>query len=156
MLGMKFAHLIERDSDKLAESLVHQLHTHERTRSFRNIHSADLRDDIHELYFHLSEWLVTKTEYDVEKRQTRIGEYRAAQQIPLEEFFWALTLSKRNVLEFLRHEVPAEGPLEIAFEMEFLQSLDEFFDRATYHAITGYIHHQAKEFAKTSPLQTHA
>lgn len=156
MLGIKFARLIERESDKLAESLVHQLQDNDRTQSFRKIHPAELRDDVHELYYHLTEWLVTKTEGDVEKRQARLGAYRAAQQIPIEEFLWALTLSKRNLFEFLRREVPADGPLEMMFEMEFLQSVDEFFDRATYHAITGHIHHQAKEHAKTSPLHTHA
>jgi hypothetical protein len=156
MLGLKFARLIEIHSDTLAESLVHQLQTNDRTSSFRRISADELRSDVHELYFHLTEWMVTKTEGDIAKRHTRIGAYRAAQNIPLDEFFWALTLSKRNIFEFLRREVPAEGPLELMFEMEFLQSLDEFFDRATYFAITGYIHHQAKESAKTAPQHTHA
>jgi hypothetical protein len=156
MLGIKFARLVESHSDALAHALVRQLHTNLRTQSFRRITADELRADVHELYFHLTEWMVTKSEGDVQKRQERLGEYRAAEQIPIEEFLWALTLSKRNIFEFLRREVPAEGPCELMFEMEFLQSLDDFFDRATYHAIIGYLHHQAKELAKTSPQQLHA
>ena len=154
MLGLKFARLIEIHSEALADSLVQQLHTSDRTASFRNITADELRADVHELYFHLTEWMVTKTEGDIEKRQARIGSYRASQRIPIQEFLWALTLSKRNIFEFLRREVPAEGPFELMFEMEFIQSLDEFFDRATYFAVTGYLQHRAKEFAKTTPQQT--
>jgi hypothetical protein len=156
MLGLKFAHLVESHSDTLTESLVRQLHTNPRTLSFRNVTSGELRQDIHELYFHLSEWMVNSTEGDVESRQARLGAYRAKQDIPIEEFLWGLILSKQNIFEFMRREVPAEGPYELMFEMEFLQSLDEFFDRAIYHAITGYMHHQAKELAKTTPQHTHA
>ena len=156
MLGLKFARLIEIHSDSLADSLLHELKTNDRTPSLRAITGDELRADIHELYFHLTEWLVTKTEGDIEKRQARLGSYRASQRIPIQEFLWALTLSKRNIFEFLRREVPAEGPYELMFEMEFIQSLDEFFDRATYFAVTGYLRHRAKEFAKTTPQHTHA
>ncbi len=157
MLGIKFAHLIERHSRALADALVRQLHSNERTKSFREISEEDLREDINDLYLHLTEWLVTKTEGDVQDRQARLGAYRAEQHIPIEEFLWAIILSKRNIFDFLQREVTADVPYELMFEMEFMQSLDEFFDRAIYHAIAGYVHHQASEFAHTnSRSQIHA
>lgn len=149
MLGLKFAHLIERHSRALSDTLVRQLHSSERTKSFRAITSDDLREDVNELYLHLTEWLVTKTEGDVKDRQSRLGAYRAAQHIPIEEFLWALILSKRNIFEFLQREVTADVPYELMFEMEFMQTLDEFFDRATYHAICGFVHHRTMESAHT-------
>ncbi len=156
MLGIKFAHLIERHSRGLADSLVHQLQENERTSAFRNIPPDDLREDVHELYLHLTEWLVTKTEGDVEERQERLGNYRASQHIPIEQFLWAIIVSKRNIFEFLKREVTADVPYELMFEMEFMQSLDEFFDRAIYYAIAGYVHHQAKESAHNTRTQVRA
>ncbi len=155
MLGLKFAHLIERHSRALADTLVHQLQTNDRTKRFRDIAEDELREDVNELYLHLTEWLVTKTEGDVQQRQARLGAYRAEQKIPIEEFLWAIILSKRNIFDFLKREVTAEVPYELMFEMEFMQSLDEFFDRALYHAIAGYVH-RADESAQHTRSQIHA
>jgi len=45
MLGLKFARLIEIHSDSLAASLVHQLHTNDRTHCYRKITADELRAD---------------------------------------------------------------------------------------------------------------
>ncbi len=156
VLGLKFAHLIERHSKGLSESLVHQLHSSDRTPSFHKIAAEDLHEDVHELYLHLTEWLVTRTEGDVQERQQRIGAYRAEQNIPIEEFLWAVILCKRNILDYLKRETVADAPYELAFELEFMQSLDEFFDRAIYHAICGYVQQQGKQHVHDPHSHAHA
>ncbi len=139
MMGLRFAKLIEQRSASLADELVQRLHRSERTSAFRAIPTYELRDDVQELYQHLSEWLATKTEVDVRRREFKIGHYRAQQHIPVEQFLWALILSKEVVFEFLQHDVIAEGPFELISQLDFLRALDVFFDRAMYHAICGWV-----------------
>ena len=156
MYDLKFARLIEANSKSLAESLVHELRTGARTPSFHQIPAADLHEEFDELYLHLTQWLITNTEGDVERRQSQLGAYRAAQRIPVDEFLWALLLSKRKLFEYLQREVTVAVPYELIFEIEFMQALNDFFDRAIYHAIVGYVHHQAKESAQNQRSQIHA
>lgn len=139
MMGLRFAKLIEQHSKSLADELVQRLHSSERTSAFREISNYELREDIQELYQHLSDWLATKTEVDVRRREYKLGHYRAQQHIPVEQFLWALILSKEVVFEFLQREAVAEGPLELISELDFLRTLDVFFDRAMYHAICGWV-----------------
>jgi hypothetical protein len=138
MLGLRFAKLIEQHSKALAEELVRKLNTSERTQAFRHIPDYELRDDVQDLYQHLSDWLATKTEMDVRKREFKIGHYRARQHVPVEQFLWALILSKEVIFEFLQREAVAEGPFELIQQLDFLRTLDNFFDRAMYHAICGF------------------
>ncbi len=156
MLGLKFAHLIERHSRGLADSLVRNLKSSDRCPSFHDIPDEDLREDVRDVYLHLTEWLVTKTEIDVKERQARVGAYRAKQNIPIEEFLWAIILCKQNIFEYLKREAIAEIPYEMAFEMEFIQSVDAYYDRAIYHAICGYVHEQGKEHVHDTHKHTHA
>ena len=139
MLGLRLARLIEQHSKSLAEELVQRLHHSERTRSFRDVPTYELKDDVQELYQHLSDWLATKSEVDVRRREFKIGHYRAQQHIPVEEFLWGLILSKEVIFEFLQREAIAEGPLELISQLDFLRTLDTFFDRAMYHAICGWV-----------------
>ncbi|HYE25237.1 MAG TPA: histidine kinase N-terminal domain-containing protein [Clostridia bacterium] len=138
MLGLLFADAIERHADALSTALVHKLQTSERTPSFRQVPVDELRGDIFELYQHLTEWLATKTEGDVRQRQHRLGAFRAKQHIPIEEFLWAIILSKRNILEHMESEIESTTVYKLIVEVDFVRTLDEFFDRAIYHAICGY------------------
>ena len=138
MLGLKFARLIEKHSQRLGEGLAHKLRTSERTEGFRIIPEEELARDIVRLYANLADWIGMRTEQDVEKRYREIGRRRAEQGIPAEELVWALVLSKEHLWHFLQRESTADGALELFGELDFLLSLEQFFDRATYHAMAGY------------------
>ncbi|MBA3914618.1 MAG: hypothetical protein H0X25_12390 [Acidobacteriales bacterium] len=49
-----------------------------------------------------------------------------------------ILLTKENLWEFLRNQSVLDRPAEIFGELELLQLLDQFFDRALYYAATGY------------------
>jgi len=88
----------------------------------------------------VGEWLLSKTEADIERRYREIGRRRAQQGVPLSQLFWAIMLVKENLLEFLQRETVDEKPNEILGELEVIQLLNQFFDRASFYAAAGYEH----------------
>ena len=67
-----------------------------------------------------------------------IGARRALQQVPLSQVVWVIVLTKENLLEYLKNEAGMERPTEVFGELEMLQLLDQFFDRAIFYASMGY------------------
>ena len=47
-------------------------------------------------------------------------------------------LTKENLWEYIKNKALVERPVEVFGEMEMLQLLEQFFDRATYYAAEGY------------------
>jgi hypothetical protein len=138
MLGSRLVGLIERHSNELADGLAHKLCNSSRTNDFRNIPHDELTKAAHEIYSNLSDWLLTKTESDIELRYTAIGARRASQGVALAQLVWAMLMSKEHLWGFLQREGFVTGPVELFGELELLQFLDQFFDRAMYYAVVGY------------------
>ena len=101
-----------------------------RTDSFRSISEHELLHDVQVLYRNLSDWLMTRTELDVQQYYTKIGMRRAEQHVPINQFVWALVLAKEQLWLFMQREAMAEGALELMSELEFVLALEQFFDRA--------------------------
>jgi hypothetical protein len=49
-----------------------------------------------------------------------------------------IVLTKDNLWEFIKKESVLEQPVEVFGELEMLQLLEQFFDRAIYYASVGY------------------
>jgi len=79
-----------------------------------------------------------KNELDIEHRYREIGARRARQAVPLSELIQAIVLTKENLWEFLKSESVIDRAVEIMGELELLQMLEMFFDRAIYYAAVGY------------------
>jgi hypothetical protein len=138
ILTYKLVRLIETHADALATSLVTKVHESPRLTEYRKVPVADLKNKVGEIYSHLGEWLSTRSESDIQQRYTQIGAQRALQGVPLSQLNWTIVLTKENLWEFLRHGPVAEDLLEVTGELEMLQLLDQFFDRAIYFAAVGY------------------
>lgn len=141
MLGIRLVRLIEKHSAEIAEGLMTGLRTSERTPAYRNLHEDELRTALVSLYAHLGEWLLTKTEVDVEKYFKAIGARRSAEGVPSSQVAWALMMSKKQLWGFVYREAAADQALELYTELEFLETLDRFFDRAVFYALIGYEQH---------------
>ena len=144
MLGMKFARLIEKHCDTLGKALVEKLRTSSRTDSYRLIPEHELLHDVQILYRNLSDWLMSRTELDIQQYYMRMGVRRAEQGVPINQFIWALVLGKELLWLFMQREAIAEGALELVNELEFLLALEQFFDRAMYYAVLGFAQQQKK------------
>jgi len=138
MLSHRFVRLIEDHSDTLAKGLLHKVQRSSRTASYARIAPEELSQRVYEIYRHLGEWLMDKSEADIQQRYTQIGARRAHQHVPLSELIWAIMLTKDNLWEFVLDESYPDRPVEIFGKQELLQLLDQFFDRAIYYAAVGY------------------
>jgi hypothetical protein len=138
MLAYRLVRLIETHSDALALGLMEKLQNCEKTRDFVNVPQEEFRQRVYEIYRNLGEWLLGKSEADVERRYTEIGRRRQAQNVPLSQLLQAIVLTKEHLLEFLKRNAVTEKPVEVFGELELLQLLDQFFDRAMYYAAVGY------------------
>jgi len=68
MLGMRLVKLIEAHSGELCRDLSEQIAKSERTTDFRRIPAEELRLAASEVYRNLGDWLLQKTESDIEAR----------------------------------------------------------------------------------------
>jgi len=138
MLAYRLVRLIENHSAELASSLLEKVQHSELTSAYNNVPPEELRARVYEIYRHLGDWLLGKSEFDIEERYKEVGTQRARQQVPLSQLSWAIVLTKENLWEFLKKESVPERTAEVFGELEMLQLLDQFFDRAIYYAAVGY------------------
>jgi hypothetical protein len=146
MFSYRLVRLIESHADALAAGLEERVFTSQQVSHFRNIPASELRERVYEIYRHLGEWLLGKNELDIENRYREIGSRRAHQNIPLSEVLEAIVLTKENLWDFLKSEAVMDRAVEIMGELELLQMLEMFFDRAIYYAAVGY----EEEIARTA------
>ena len=139
MLGLRLMRLIERHSEELALGLAEKLQIAERTRDFRKIPSAELKIAAAEIYGNLGEWLLQKTEDDIEGRFRAIAARRAKEGVGLDQFVWALVISRNHLWQFLRERAYADNIVALYGELELQQMLNQFFDRAVYYAVLEYV-----------------
>lgn len=138
MLAYKLVRLIETHSDGLALSLLKRVENSEFTHDYASVPTVELKERVYEIYRHLGEWLLGKSRLDIEKRYEEIGGRRAHQGVPLSQVIWVIVLTKENLWEFLKKEASPDQPVEIFGELEMLQLLEQFFDKAQYYAAVGY------------------
>ena len=149
MIAVRLVRLIEQHSDELTEALLKKFQTSPRTNDLKKVPERELRARSHEILFNLSDWLLSKSDSDVECRYRAIGELRASQNVSLAHVCWGIMLTKEHIWNFLQREGFLRGPLEIFGEMELLRLLDQFFDRAICYTAEGY--EAAKLAAVSSP-----
>jgi len=138
MLSYRLVRLIETHADTLAAGLETKVMGSASVSSFRSIPAHELRVRVYEIYRHLGDWLLGKNQSDIEQRYREIGARRAAQKVPLAEVILAIVFTKENLWDFLKSEAVMDRAVELLGELELLQMLEQFFDRAIYFAAIGY------------------
>ncbi len=138
MLATRLVHLIELHADQLSQRLISKLEQDPRCRELRKVPVEELRARSYEIYRHLADWLVRKSEDDLRQAYVEIGARRARQNVAFSHVLYALAATKEELWGFLRDEGVVTKPTELFGEMELFHLLDQFFDRAFYYAATGY------------------
>jgi len=139
MFAAKLVEMIETHADRLTDSLMHKLKESPRCEVLvQLVPSHELRSRIHEIYQHLAEWLSNKTESEIEERYIGLGVRRARQGVPFSDFLWVVSAIKEHLWEYLEREGLMEEPVELWGEIDLLNSLQRFFDRAAYFGAIGY------------------
>ena len=138
ILAYRLVRLIETHSQDLVRTLQQKINESSRCSAYGKIPGEELAGAVGDIYLHLGEWLLGRTETDIQNRYQAIGARRAAQRVPLSQVIWCISLVKENLWEYLRREASEEQITEIFGELQILQLLEQFFDRAMYFSIVGY------------------
>jgi hypothetical protein len=138
MLAYRLVRLIETHSEALASGLLKKLEACDQCKSFTRTPQEEYKQRVTEIYQHLGEWLLGKSDQEIEGRYREIGQRRAHQGVPLSQLIWAIALVKENLVEFLQRESAELNPAEVRGELELMQLLEQFFDRAIYYAALGH------------------
>ena len=73
----------------------------------------------------------------------------------MNELIWAIVLTKQNLWEFLTWKSIVDGPMRVFGELEVVQMVGQFFDRAIYYAAMGYEQaREAEHLAENSVVQS--
>jgi hypothetical protein len=139
MFPVRLVQLIEAHADNLSEGLIRKLRSSRRCDElFRKVSADELKRRSYEIYRHLSDWMIAKTESEIEERYVGLGIRRAKQGVPFSQFLWAITVTKEHLWDCLQREGLLEEPVDFYGEMQLLKSLERFFESALYFASTGY------------------
>ena len=99
MLATYLLRVIERHSEALADALVRDLTTNERTPSYRRLQPETLRERTNSIYHHVVDWLGNGTEVQIASTFEALGRQRFAPgHSPRTEIGWqyfAITSRKR-------------------------------------------------------------
>lgn len=138
MLALRLIQLIETHADRLSEGLVRKLkNSPECKELLAYVPAHELQHRAFEIYRNLSDWVLTKTESEVEERYMGLGARRAHQNLPFSQILFAIHATKQYLWEYLQQEGLLE-PDELIGEMELLRSMERFFDCSLYFACLGY------------------
>ena len=137
LLAYRLVRLIETHSAELAHGLLTKVQTSDKLPDYSNVPAEELEERVYEIYRHLGDWLLGKSEGEIERRYEEIGARRKAQGVPFSQVAYVLELTKENLWDFLKAR-QMESAVEAFGELEMLQLLDQFFDRATYYSALGY------------------
>ena len=138
MLTYRLVRLIETHSDALANGLLQKVQKSSRTEAYCRVPIDELKERVRDIYLHLGEWLLGKSDADIEQRYTLIGIRRAQQGVPLSQVIWAIVLTKENLWEYILSEAAPDRPVEVFGKQELLQLLNHFFDCAVHATAIGY------------------
>lgn len=138
MLAIRLVRLIENHSEQLSRELSEKVWHSPRCSDLHKVPATELEARTREIYRNLSDWLVDKTEAEVERRYTELGEARAQQGVAYSHFVWAITATKEYLRAFVQREGLSDNAMELHGELELLHLLGQFFDRALYYAAVGY------------------
>jgi len=131
--------LIESHAGALSDELMHRLQKSGNCPDLlQKVPTQELKMRTHEIYRNLGDWILSKTESEIEERYVGLGVRRAKQGVLFSQFLFALNITKECLWTFLEREGLVERPVELLGDLDLLHSVGRFFDRAAYSASIGY------------------
>ena len=138
MLAVRLVRLIENHIEQLSRDLSEKVWNSPRCSDLNKVPASELQARTREIYRNLSDWLLDKTEAQVERRYTELGAARAQQGVAYSHFVWAIISTKEHVRAFVQREGLSESAMELHGELELQLLLGHFFDLVLYYAAVGY------------------
>jgi|SRR5215469_2375020 len=139
MFAIRMIQLIEAHAGRISEELMHRLENSDACKHLlEKVPANELRMRTHEIYHNLSDWLLAKTQAEIEERYVGIGMRRAKQGVPFSELLAAFTITKECLWDHLEQDGLFEDPIELMGNLHLMRSIGRFFDRMGHAAAIGY------------------
>ena len=139
MFARKFIEHVDTYADHLCGEFMEKIKRSDRCRELlHRVPAEEQRQTTREIYRHLTDWLLNKTDSVTEKHYVSLGMRRAEQGVPFSELFWAVCATREYFWEYTERETLLDEPTDFWGGMRMLHSLDRFFDRILYFATIGY------------------
>ena len=139
MFALRMVQLIESHAGALSDELMHRLQKSGNCSDLlQKVPALELKMRTHEIYRNLGDWILAKTESEIEERYVGLGVRRAKQGVPFSQFLFALNITKECLWTFLEREGLLERPVELLGDLDLLHSVGRFFDHAAYSGSLGY------------------
>lgn len=138
MIALRLVRLIESHSEELARTLMRKMETDNKCTDLHKVPRQEMEERCREVYQHLSDWLIRKTDADIEREYRRIGRRRIEQGVRFTQFYWAVIVIKEHLYEFLLREGVTETPLDLHAGFELVRLIEQFFERAILYVAAEY------------------
>ncbi len=139
MIAQRLVQIVEADSADMALDLVNKILSDPHAEDYSDrVPHPELFKRIHETYRHLGDWLLDRTEADIERRYRAIGERRAQQGVTLSQVIWAILQTREYLWSYLAGKGLLSNGDELGRQVELVSLLDHFYNRAVYFALVGY------------------
>lgn len=138
MISAKLVQLIEEHAEQLTQEFLKDVRTNPKTSFYHDVATEELHNRTYDVYKNLSDWLIDKTEKEVEQKYLALGKRRLLEKIPLSQVIYALALTKSHLIDYVKRSGLADTALEFYQELELFYLVSQFYDRAIYYTICGY------------------
>ncbi len=139
MLVNKLAKMIEDNAEQLTEKWIEEITANPSTKSYHDLGKSDLHDKVIEVYSHLKDWMNdTSRHSEFAEHFVNLGLKRKSQKIELSEVIFATILAKKNLINYITTQGIFDSPLEMARQIEFVNQISTFFEKAMYFSALGY------------------
>jgi len=130
---------MKTNGDRMSQGLLQKIRTSNRCDELVLRVSVDEQKRYGSIiYGDLTDFLSGETESFVEQHYVGLGTQRAQQGVPFSDLFWAVSISRDYLWEYIQQECLLDEQVDFWGGVILLRSLNRFFDRALYFTILGY------------------
>jgi len=139
MRALKLVQHMKANGDRMSEALIQQIRSSDRCGDLlRKVPADEQKLSAFEIYRDLTDWLGVEADSPFKSRYVDLGIQRALQGVPLDQVFWAVSIAREYLWEYIQQECLLDEPVEFWGGVMLLRSLDRFFDRTFYFTVVGY------------------
>ncbi len=135
----KLIELMKANSAVMTDALICKISASGKCRDLmRRVPANEQKQYALEVFRDLTAWLSNESDSVLEQHCIALGTQRAGQAVPLSQVFWAVSIAREYLGEYMQQECLHEEPAEFWDGVMLLRSLNSFFDRVLYFALVGY------------------
>jgi hypothetical protein len=140
MLFEKFIRLVEDHAEELTKIWIKEIKSNPATEGYRNLDDAILGARIFDVYRRLGEWVMNADPNDPKTAEhfIKLGRERAVEKLKNSEVIYALILARVVLWRYIVENEVITSSIELHQSLEFYQTVNNFFDKATYFVAVGF------------------